>query len=113
MVQFFLLKRKGKHDSGWSNFDRFVVSCPNPEHVRCCRSRSVALQMDVFDRNMHFFVFFWCLVAGSIVDGSGAQSIHARHGKHAIVQRRTWILMNSFACFSSPSFLVESGKQHA
>ena len=46
-----LLKRKGKHDSGWSYFDRLAVSCPNPEHVRCSRSRSVALQMDVLGRN--------------------------------------------------------------
>ena len=42
-----LLKRKGKCDSGWSYSDRLAVSCPNPEHVRCSRSRSVALQVDV------------------------------------------------------------------
>ena len=61
-----LLKGNGKHDSGWSYFDRLAVSCPNPEHVRCSRSRSVALQMDVHGRNA--LLCFWCLVAGSKVD---------------------------------------------
>ena len=88
-----LLKRKGKHDSGWSYFDRLAVSCPNPEHVRCSRSRSIALQMDVLGRNAPL-CFLGCLVAGSMVDGSGAQSMHARHRKHATVQGRSWTLMN-------------------
>ena len=55
-----LLKRKGKHDSGWSYVDHLAVSCPNPEHVRCSRSRSVALQMDVLGRNEPFcFLGVW------------------------------------------------------
>ena len=59
-----LLKRKGKHDSGWSYFDRLAVSCPNPDHVRCSRSRSVALQMDVLGRNAPLcFLGVWLQVA--------------------------------------------------
>ena len=103
-----LLKRKGKHDSGWSYFDRLAVSCPNPEHVLCSRSKSVALQMDVLGKNAPL-CFFWCLVAGSTVDGSGAQSIHARHRKHGTVQRRSWTLMNSLACFFHRHFLWSLG----
>ena len=55
-------------------------------------------------------LFFVCLVASSMVYGSGAKSIHARHGKHATVQRRSWTLMNSLACFFT---VTSSGKQHA
>jgi len=59
-----LLKRKDKHDSGWSYFDRLAVSCPNPEHVRCSRSRSVVLQMDVVGRNAPpFFLGVWLQAA--------------------------------------------------
>ena len=107
-----LLKRKSKHDSGWSLF-RSPCGFVSKPRTRAMFSVEVRCIANGRARQECTSLFFGCLVAVSMVDGSGAQSIRARHREHATVQRRSWTLMNSLACFFSPSLPVESGKQHA
>jgi hypothetical protein len=42
--------KKGKHNNGWNYHGRLLVECPNADHVGCGKSRSTALQTEVFGR---------------------------------------------------------------
>ena len=39
---------KGRNSGGWSYHDRIAVICPNVNHASCTKSRSLALDVDVF-----------------------------------------------------------------
>lgn len=39
---------QGRHDARWSYSDRLTIRCRNPDHGRCTKSRSLALDRDVF-----------------------------------------------------------------
>ena len=82
-----LLQRKGKHDSRWTEFDRLAVSCPEAEHVRPSRSKSVALQMDVLGKNAPLcFLGVWL---------QAALLTEADHEAYM----PDWTLINSLSCF--------------
>ena len=108
-----LLKRWSEHDSGWSHSDRLAVLCPSQEHVRCARSRSVALQLTCWAL-MHFFVFLgvW-LQAAWLTDVEHRAYIHARHLEVCEATKTRPDSDKQSLLFFSPLLLVESGKQHA
>ncbi len=39
---------RGRDSGGWSYRDRIAISCRNPAHTSCSKSRSLALDLDVF-----------------------------------------------------------------
>ena len=52
--------KKGKHDSGWNYHGRLAAQCPNTSHSGCGKSRSTALQTDVFGRKaVLYFLGAW------------------------------------------------------
>jgi hypothetical protein len=66
---------KGRSGGGWSYFDRISVRCNNWEHPNCLRSRSLALDRDLFGpRAAELFLACW-LQASDHLD-------EAAHKKH-------------------------------
>ena len=64
---------KGRHAGGWSYADRISISCCH--HDSCSRSRSLALDVDLFGpRSAEFFLVAW-LQVGPLIGPE-------KHGKH-------------------------------
>eukprot|EP00927_Polykrikos_kofoidii_P077883 TRINITY_DN74779_c0_g1_i1.p1 TRINITY_DN74779_c0_g1~~TRINITY_DN74779_c0_g1_i1.p1 ORF type:complete len:377 (+),score=74.07 TRINITY_DN74779_c0_g1_i1:167-1297(+) len=51
---------KGRQGGGWSYFDGASIKCNNPAHEQCQKSRSLALDMDIFGpRSAEHFLACW------------------------------------------------------
>lgn len=59
---------KGRHHGGWSYHDRIHVKCKCPEHDGDCeKSRSLALDVDIFGGDAAlFFLSVWLLAGASL-----------------------------------------------
>ena len=50
----------GRRAGGWSYHDRIAVTCINIEHVQCNKSRSLALDIDLFGPSAaHTYLAVW------------------------------------------------------
>ena len=62
-----VLRVKGRHTGGWSYHSRISIRCSRADHPRCNKSRSLALDADIFgDGAGHIFLATWLAKASTM-----------------------------------------------